>query len=297
MTQALVDAFEKQTGIKVNLRTNDSIVLAQQLLTEGRNTPADVLIAENSPELMLLQKRGEFTNLPQSILQQIPAQFSSPTGAWVGMAARISCLVYNPSRVSPAQLPASVLDLAEPQWAGKVAISPGDSDFVPVVSAVLAAKGENATTTWLQGLRANSHTYQDIEAVLSAVNRGDETVGIINSYYYFRLQLEVGATNMHAQIHYFPRKDPGGVENIAGVGLLAASAHQANAQRFVDFLVSQEGQQVLASGDDFEYPLRPGVVPQRELPPLASVDPTFLGIARLGDDLQAAQLLQKVGLV
>src|SRR5262249_26373602 len=68
LTSLLVAAFEKKTGIDVQVRTNDSAVLADQLIQEGGASPADVYIAENSPELMELQRRKLLATLPQSIL-------------------------------------------------------------------------------------------------------------------------------------------------------------------------------------------------------------------------------------
>ena len=50
-TQALVSAFEKQTGITVNLRSDDEDVLADQIVTEGSRSPADVFFTENTPPL------------------------------------------------------------------------------------------------------------------------------------------------------------------------------------------------------------------------------------------------------
>jgi iron(III) transport system substrate-binding protein len=123
LTQALVAAFQKQTGIKVNMRTNDSVVLADQLLSEGSHTPADVFISENSPEMMMLEQHGFLSKLDASTLAQIPAQDNSPTGQWVGLALRVSSLVYDASLQSAAKLPKSVLDLAQPQWKGKIAIA------------------------------------------------------------------------------------------------------------------------------------------------------------------------------
>jgi iron(III) transport system substrate-binding protein len=296
LTQSLVAEFQKQTGITVKLRTNDSIVLAQQIVQEGGKTPADVYISENSPELILLEKKNLLDSLPSSTLSQIPSKYNSPSGKWVAMAARVSCLVYNPAKISQSRLPRTVTQLAEKFWKGKIAIAPGDSDFVPVVSAVIATEGTEGAKAWLEGLKSNADRYQDLEGVLNAVNNGDVPMGMINSYYWFRLQLEVGEKGMHSRIFYFPGQDPGGVENVGGAAVVAGSSHQADARKFVDFLVSQKGQTILAGGDDFEYPLRAGVAPDRHLPPLTEIDPTFLGISRLGDDQAAARLLQQVGL-
>ena len=68
----------------------------------------------NSPELVTLQEKGLLGRLPQAILKQVPSQLSSPGGSWVGVAQRVNSLVYNPKRISPSQLPGSILDLAKP---------------------------------------------------------------------------------------------------------------------------------------------------------------------------------------
>jgi iron(III) transport system substrate-binding protein len=296
LTSALVAAFTRQTGIKVNVRTGDGIVLAQQILQEGSASPADAYLAENSPELMNLQDHGVLAKLPNSILDQIPARYNSPSGHWVGVALRVSALVYDPARLSPSQLPRSVLELAQPQWSGKIAVAPTDSDFPPVVGAVIAADGKAAAARWLDGLKRNGQIYQDDEAVVAAVNRGEPAAGIVNHYYWYRLRLEVGANGIRSRLYYFPNHDAGSIENIAGAAVLASSRHQTLADRFVQFLVSPTGQRIIASGDDFEYPARPGIAPNPALTPLASISPARLSPTALGTDQQATQLIQQAGL-
>ena len=189
-----------------------------------------------------------------------------------------------------------MLDLAQPQWKGKVAIAPTDSDFVPLVGAVIATHGSSAALSWLRGLKKNSTLYPDDESVVAAVDHGQKAVGIINQYYWYRLQLEQGATKTHSRLYTFPNHDVGGVENISGAAVLASSNHRSNADRFVAFLVSPTAQRILAAGDDFEYPTRPGIAPNAALPPLSQVNPAVVNVVNLGNDLPAAKLLQQAGL-
>ena len=240
LTSLLVAAFEKATGVKVQIRTNDSAVLADQIIQEGDASPADVYIAENSPELMELQRRGLLARLPRSILGQAPGGDNSPTGKWVGMALRVSSLVYDPARVPRSQLPASILDLAQPQWKGKIAIAPTDSDFPPLVGAVIATHGEAAARDWLAGLKRNARIYQDEEAVVAAVNRGDVATGVINQYYWYRLQLELGKKAMHSALYYFSPDDVGAVVNISGAAR-AQVEQAAEERRAVHQLSRQQG--------------------------------------------------------
>ena len=296
LTRSLVSAFQRATGIKVGLRTDDGVVLADQILQEGHSSPADVYLTENSPELVELSEHGLLAKLPQSVLSQVPARDRASDGTWVGVALRVSSLVYNPSLLPRSKLPTSVLDLAEPVWKGKVAIAPIDSDFPPVVGAVIATKGEAAATSWLAGLKRNASVYQDEESVVAAVNRGDVACGIINQYYWFRLQREVGAKGMHSALFYFPSGDPGSIVNVSGAAVLASSRKTGEAKRFVAFLVSRAGQQLISQGDDFEYPVRPGVQPNAELPAFDSIAHTDLQASRLGNDTEATKLILRAGL-
>jgi iron(III) transport system substrate-binding protein len=296
VTAELVSAFEKQTGIKVSVRTNDGIVLADQLLQEGSSSPADVYLTENSPELENLEEHGLLAKLERSTLAEVPARFSSQRGEWAGMALRISALAYNPSLVAADRLPSSLLELAQPRWQGKVALAPTDSDFVPLVSAVIATYGKQAAVNWLAGLKRNGALYQSDESVVAAVNRGNAAVGIINHYYWYRLRLEVGAKGMHSALYFFPNHNVGSLENISGAAVLKTSEHPRLAQEFVKFLLSQTAQEILAHGYDFEYPLRVGVAPNLQITPLAQVAPDAISPITLGNDLKASELIEESGL-
>lgn len=296
LTRALVSAFQRATGIHVKLRTDDSVVLADQIIQEGHSSPADVYLAENSPELVQLAEHGLLTRLPKTVLTPVPALDRAPDGTWVGLALRVSSLVYNPSLLPRSRLPQSILELAGPSWKGKVAVAPIDSDFPPLVGAIIATKGADAAARWLAGLKRNAGVYQTEEAVVAAVDRGDVAGGIVNQYYWYRLQRETGKAAMHSALYYFPSGDPGSIVNVSGVAIVGSAPHSREAQRFVAFLVSPAGQRLFARGDDFEYPVRPGVSANPALPPLSKIAHTSLQASRLGDGREAVQLIFKTHL-
>jgi iron(III) transport system substrate-binding protein len=296
LTDALVAAFEKQTGVNVQVRSNDGVVLADQLLQAGRSSPADVYLTENSPELVMLDQHRLLARLPASTLRQMPPQDEPPSGDWAPVALRISALAYDPKLIPEPALPASILDLAQPAWQGKVAIAPTDSDFPPLVGAVIADYGTRAAESWLAGLKRNAQTFATDEAVVAAVNRGEVATGVVNNYYWYRLRLEVGDSAMHSSLYYFPNHNVGSIENISGVAVLASSKHQEQADAFASFLVSAAGQQILAHSYDFEYPARPDVSPNPQLPPLSTLAPATLSVVAIGNDLPATRLIQQAGL-
>lgn len=296
LTQALVAAFTRQTGIQVRVRTNDGIILADQLMQEGSASPADVYLSENSPELVALDQHHLLGKLSGQILAQVPSGREAPSGDWVGIALRVGAAVYDPALVSAAKLPRSVVDFAQPQWKGKIAIAPTDSDFPPLVGAVIATYGRQAAARWLADLKRNAQLFQTDEAVVAAVNRGSVAAGLINNYYWYRLRVEVGTAGMHSALYFFPGHNPGSVVNISGAAVLASSTHRKQAMAFVRFLVSPAAQQIIARSYDFEYPARPGVQPNSRLPALSSFSSAAYSPLALGNDQEAAQLIQQSGL-
>jgi len=297
-TNALVAAFTQSTGIQVNVRSGEGSGLTNQIIEEGSASPADLVFTENSPELMVLDEQHLLASVDPQTLAAVPAQYNSPEGDWVAVDARATVLVYNPSLVPPDQLPESILNLADPVWQGRIGIAPAENDFQPVVTAVIKLNGEDAARQWLTGVKANAaQTYNGNTAILNAVNNGQIAAGIINNYYWFRQAAEVGPDNMKSALYYFGHGDPGALVDVSPAGALASSQHPAEAQAFLQFLVSPAGQQVIATTNDFEYPLGSGVQPDPSLKPFASLDPPDLSIADLGDDTMAVQLLQQVGLL
>jgi iron(III) transport system substrate-binding protein len=299
-TEALIAAFERQTGIHVKERDGDENELAAEIRQEGSKSPADVFFTENSPALMSLQEKGLLAPVPSSVLSQVPAQYSSPLGEWVGVSARVSTLVYNTSLLQPSQLPSSVMDLANPEWKGKLALAPTETDFQPIVTSIALAHGQQAALQWIKSVAANAskHNDPDNETVTADVNNGQAAIGLINHYYWFRLQQQLGGpSHMHSQLAYFAPRDPGYVIDVSGAGVLASSHHQTAADQFLAFLVAAQGQEVIVNSDSFEYPLRPGVAAPAGLRPFDQLEPAPVTIADLGDGSVALKLIQQAQLV
>lgn len=299
-TDAMITAFTKATGIKVRVDNNDEDDLTAQIELEGSRSPADLFYTENSNWLEQLDRKGLLAKVDASTLANVPQADSASNGQWVGVSARISVMVYNPSKVSASDLPTSVLDLAQPQWKGKIEIAPAETDFWPIVSSIAQTKGQAVALAWLKGLKANAGSgaaVPDNETLTSDVSQGTTDLAIINHYYYYRLEAEVGKGSVNAKVAYFAPHDPGYLENISGAAILKSSQHKAEAQKFLDFITSVAGQKVLAAGESFEYPIHPGVAANPELTPLDQLQPSSFTPADLGTGLDAKKLLQESGLI
>ncbi|MGA9315440.1 MAG: extracellular solute-binding protein [Solirubrobacteraceae bacterium] len=298
-TDSLVEGFEKQTGIKVNVRNDDEDTLADEIVTEGPHSPADVVYTENSPALEYLQGKGLLAPVEPSTLAHTPSKYNSPQGDWLGVSARVSVLIYNPSLIKASELPAHVTELADPKYSGKLAFAAGETDFQPVVTSYARTYGEAATLKWLEAIKANagSHIYPDNETIADEVNRGAVAFGVVNQYYWYRMRAELGASNVPSKITYFAPHDPGYVLDISSAGVLKSSKHNADAQKFLAFLVSKQGQEIIAHSISFEYPIDDGVQTTAPETPFDQLQPNAITIPELGDGSTAIALLRKAGLL
>jgi iron(III) transport system substrate-binding protein len=298
-TDALIAAFTKATGIKVRVVNNAEDVLTAQIEEEGSRSPADVFYTENSNWLQQLADRGLLAKVDANSLANVPAADSAADGDWVGVSTRVSAIVYDPAKISASQLPKSILDMASPKYKGEFEMAPAETDFWPLVASVAKAKGDAAALAWLEGLKSNASNANvpDNETLVSDVSQGVTDFGVINHYYYYRLQATVAGGTGVAKLAYFAPRDPGYVKSISGVAVLKSSKHQAAAQEFVNFLTGEAGQEVLESGVSFEYPLKADVAANSKLPPLSGYQPNSFSPADLGTGEIAKQLLQQAGLI
>lgn len=296
LVQSWVDGFTKETGIKVTLRNGGDTELGNQLVQEGNVSPADVFLTENSPAMTLVDNANLFAPLDADTLKQVPAAYRPAHGRWIGIAARSTVFVYNPSKLSAAQVPASIMDLAKPEWKGRWAASPSGADFQAIVSAMLSLKGESATLDWLKAMKTNFVAYKGNSTVLKAVNAGQIDGGIIYHYYYFVDQAKTGENSKNTQLHYFKHQDPGAFVSISGGGVLASSKHKAQAQAFIKWITGKAGQDILRTNNAFEYAVGVNAASNEKLVPLnkleaPKVEPSTLNSKKVTELMTQAGIL------
>ena len=288
--------FEEETGIEVKLRSGADLELANQLVQEGDASPADVFLTENSPAMSLVGNAGLFTEVDQETLDLIPPDFVPADKKWIGFMGRSTVAMYNTDALSAKDMPDSILDFADPEWAGRISYSPTGADFQAIVSAVLELEGEDATRKWLEGLADNGTEYDGNDVVLESVNSGEVDAGIAYHYYWYRDQKEAGDNSDNTELHFFGDQDPGAFVSVSGAGVLASSDKQTNAQKFVNFLASEEGQQAIADSYALEYPLNPDVSLDPPVKPFTELEPPRIDVATLNSE-PVIELMQDAGLL
>lgn len=296
LVRTMLEGFTDETGIELEFRDANDSELANQIVQEGDSSPADVFLTENSPAIEIVDQAGLLAPIDPETLEQVEAAYRPGSGTWTGFAARSTALIHNPDEIAEDELPASMLDLADPEWEGRVAIAAGGADFQAIVSAVLALEGEEATREWLTGLQRNAEIYASNTAIMKAVDEGEVPVGITYHYYWFRDQAQDGLVGDDAELHYFRNQDPGAFVSVSGAGVLASSDQQEDAQRLVEWLTSPDAQARLADSSALEYAVGVGVDSADALPPLAELEAPDVDPGSLDAEL-VTELMQEAGLL
>ena len=288
----LLDQFETDTGVDVRVRYGGTAELAVAILEEGDRSPADVFFAQDAGALGALQDAGRFTVLDDEFLNRVDPVFRSASGGWVGVSGRARVIVYS-TQLSEEELPASIFDLIEPEWSGRVGWAPTNGSFQAFVTAMRQVYGDAATADWLSAMIDNGvQEYPKNTPIVQAVGDGEIDVGLVNHYYLWRFITE--DPDFPAANHYTDAGEPGALVNIAGVGLLASSSNQEAARTFIDYLLSEAAQQYFAT-ETHEYPLIAGVDPNPGIPGLDTLDPPSLALTSLADLEGTLNLLREVG--
>lgn len=270
LVKPALEKFQKQSGITVKVRYGTTAQLAAQLAEEGGRSPADVFFAQDSGALGAVAKEGMLAKLPTEVLDKVPAAYRSREGEWVGVTGRSRVLAYNPSLVPEADLPASVFELTDAKWRGKVGIAPTNGSFQAFITALRVLHGDAKAKEFLAGLKANDAQIRENNIqIVTDVNDGKLATGLVNHYYLYEQAKEKGITpdQMTVKLHFFPNGDIGALVNVAGVGVLDKAANDPDARALVDYLLSTEGQTHFAA-ETYEYPLVAGVPTAPGLPAL-----------------------------
>ncbi len=295
LVEPLVRQFEAETDYTVRIRYGGTTQLAVAILEEGRRSPADVFWSQDAGALGALHKENMLEKLPETISEALPSQFRSRGDTWVATSGRARVFAYNSNAVSADDLPASVFDLTDKKWGGRIGWAPGNASFQSFVTSMIASEGEEATRKWLEGMKANGAVaYNNNNSILQAIEAGEIRAGITNHYYIDRAASS--DANYAISYTFFDAGDIGNLVNVAGMGVLRSSRNKEAANAFVAFMLSEKAQRFFMD-EVFEYPVIPGLSHgTRDLDEILKLTPD-IDLDALRDLDLTLKLLRQTGLL
>ena len=300
LIKPLLDIFNKETGIKVNLITGKADALLTRMRLEGKASPADVFITVDAGRLHRAKQAGILQAAQSKTLEQlIPANLRDTDNQWFGLSQRARPIFYAKDKVNPEQL-STYEDLANNKWQGKICMRSSNSVYnQSLVASMLNAIGEEKTQTWLNQFVANFKRKPvggDTDQ-LKAVAAGECDITIANTYYFGRL---INSTEKSDQavaeklgIFWPNQNDRGTHVNVSGAGVTANARNAQNAIKLIEFLASNDSQ-VWYSSINNEYPVVEGATISDTLSAWGTFKQDTVDLTVLGENnREAVKLMDK----
>lgn len=300
LIQPLLDAFTKDTGIKVNV-VSASSGLEQRIATEGANSPADVLLTVDVARLQDAVNAGITQPIKSATLDNVvPAQYRDPNGAWYGISMRARVVYASKERVKQDSI--SYEELSDPKWKGKICIRSGQHMYNNALfAAYVAHYGEAEAEKWLAGVKANlaqKPSGGDRE-VARDIAAGKCDIGLGNTYYWALMNDKEADKKEWAQATkvVLPtfKKSGGTHVNLSSVVLAKNAPNKANAMKLIEWLAGEQAQHIYADVN-YEYPMRKGIKINPTIASYGEINPDALPVAKIAEHKKAAAtLVDKVG--
>ncbi|MEO0560658.1 MAG: extracellular solute-binding protein [Chloroflexota bacterium] len=287
---AVLEAFNEEfPDIEVTVVRGSNGEMGARLLEEQDNPQADVFVNSDTLTMASLNEEGIFEPNDSELVMAVPEEFRADDGSYAALTFRGRVIMYNTELIDEEDLPTSLLDLADPQYAGM--IGSADSTNGAMLGNIVALNrlvGEEATTEWIEGLIANETVFSGSHTdIRRAVGAGEVTLGLVNHYYYYQSLAEGAPVGI-----IWPDQgedDIGLIVNSTSIGIINGTEDREIAEIFVDFMLSEAGQDVYANGN-FEWPIFSEGIELAE--GVASPDEFMIAdieLKSLVDDLEASQ--------
>lgn len=296
LIKPLFDAYTKETGVEVKFITDKEGPLMQRLKSEGKNTPADILLTVDAGNLWQAANAGLLQGVDSEVLNKnIPAHLHDPKGRWFGLSVRARTIVYNTKNLKPAEL-TTYEDLAAPKWKGRLCLRTSKKVYnQSLVAMMIEEHGVDKTEAIIKGWVNNLATspFSSDTKMMEAVAAGQCDVGIGNTYYFARLQAK--DANIPLKL-FWPNQDGSGVHvNISGGGVTKHAGNVKGAVKLLEWLSSQAAQNLFADGNH-EYPANAMVEPSPTVAAWGEFKANEINVAKAGElQVEAVKLMDRMG--
>ncbi|QLB18493.1 Fe(3+) ABC transporter substrate-binding protein [Mannheimia granulomatis] len=264
LIEPMLKNFEKDTGIKVNVIFADK-GLVERVKKEGELSPADVLLTVDISRVMEIVNAGLSQKIESKVLEKnIPAQFRDSQGDWFGLTTRARVIYTSKDRVGKLPAGFDYLDLAKPEYKGKVCVRSGKNSYnVSLFASMIEHYGVEKTKAFLEGLKANlaQKPQGGDRDQVKAIKEGICDYALGNSYYYGKmLDDEKQKAWAESAIINFPSGKYGTHKNISAVAVAKHAPNKANAVKLIEYLSGDKAQGLYAELNH-EYPVKADVQP------------------------------------
>jgi len=306
----IIKLFSDSTGTEVKVKYGASAALAALLMEEGDKSPADIFYAQDPGAIGSVEKmlqpinKSIFTKTSITVNGKtetsalVPDWAKSRSNLWIGITGRARVVVYNTIKLTESDLPDTIMGFCDPKWKGQIGWAPSNSSFQTMITAMRLALGEEETKQWIECIRDNKAIiYPGNAPQVQAVAKGEIDIGFVNHYYLYKFKLDKNEGEQFNVSNYHPRgAGPGSLMMVSAAGILKTSKNEKNAEKFIDFLLSELTQEYF-SNVTREYPLVEGIKIHPLLTSLEKIGNSGIILSELQDIVGSTKLLTDAGVL
>ncbi len=293
LIKPLFDAYKKETGVDVKYITGKATPLMQRLKSEGKNTPADLLLTVDAGNLWNAANEGLLQSVNSKVLdKKIPQHLRDGNNQWFGLSIRARTIVYSTDRVNPSEL-STYEALGSNQWKGRLCLRTSKKVYnQSLVAMFISEYGEKKTEgivkSWVGNLATDP--FSNDTKVMEAIKAGQCDAGIVNTYYFGRLLKKDASTPLALFWPNQEGKNQGVHVNVSGAGVTKYAKNKDEAIKLIEWLSSEKAQNLFADSN-MEYPANPGVKPHASVAAWGEFKQNMINVNKAGELQKTAIML------
>jgi iron(III) transport system substrate-binding protein len=293
LIKPLFDEYQKEKGVTVKYITGKATPLMQRLKSEGKNTPADLLLTVDAGNLWNAANEGLLQPVNSEALNSnIPQHLRDGKDQWFGLSVRARTIVYSTDRVNPSEL-STYEDLGSEKWKGRLCLRTSKKVYnQSLVAMFISEYGEQKTEeivkSWVNNLATDP--FSNDTKVMEAIIAGQCDAGIVNTYYYGRLLKKDAATPLAL---FWPNQkgmNQGVHVNVSGAGVAKYAKNKDEAIKLLEWLSSENAQNLFADAN-MEYPANPRVKPHPSVADWGEFRQNMINVNKAGKFQKPAVML------
>ncbi len=300
--RALYAGFQEATGVEVRALTGSAEQLLERLRAEGEASEADIFVSADAGNLWKVKEAGLFQNVTTPTLREkVPDHLRDPDGAFWGFTKRARIIVYRKDAVRPEEV-ATMDALGAARFRNQIVMRSSSNTYqLSTLAARIERLGVENAKAWAAAVRGNfARDPQGSDSdQIKAVAAGEAQASVCNHYYYFRMLRSEDAAerDVIGKVGFvFPDQAGAGTHvNISGGGVTAHAKRRERAVQFLEYLVSDAAQTMLAPLNT-EFPIRPEIAPAPDLAAAGPFKEENIPLDALGrHQADAARIFEEVG--
>jgi len=261
IAEPIIAEFERLAGIDVlprfDTEASKTVGLVQRIRAEAASPIADVFWSNEIFHTIRLARESLLASYRSDATKDWPERYADPNGRWYGFALRTRVIAYNTARVSAVDAPKCLEDLLDSKWKGRLVMAaPEFGTTGGDVASWFAHYDSARATKTLEGLKVNDiRLVAGNSTAVRMVATGQADVCFTDTDDVYAAQ----RNGWPVAMNYLDQGGDGALAIPNTAALIKGAGNPEEAEELMEFLLSEQLEQMLLSSDSHNCPIRPAL--------------------------------------